>query len=301
MKHKIEITLILLFMFVLTQFIGLYVVSYYLKPENKLIFGLEPPEVKTESDYYSFFSLIVFAFIVAIVIFLVLIKIKIDFLIRLWFFSVVFIALSISFLSFFNWFKYALIFSLVLSFLFAFFKVYKRNILAHNFTEFFIYPGIAAVFVPIFNVYTIIILLVLISIYDAWAVWHSGIMQRMAKYQINKVRVFSGFFVPYLSKSLRQKIKKWKKKLTKKQLEKKKIKVNVAILGGGDVVFPIITAGVMFKFFGMFFALSVIIGATIGLSYLFFFAEKRKFYPAMPFITGGIFLGIILGYLITLI
>ncbi|GIU68646.1 MAG: hypothetical protein KatS3mg001_496 [Candidatus Pacearchaeota archaeon] len=301
MKHTLKITLIILFMFLLTQFIGLYVVNHYLKPENKLIFGLEPPEAKTEADYYGFFSFVIFAFFIAIIIFFILMKIKIEFLMRLWFFAVVFIALSISFLSFFSWFKYAFILSLTLAFLFAFFKVYKRHILAHNFTEFFIYPGIAAVFVPIFNFYTIFILLILISIYDVWAVWHSGIMQKMAKYQINKVRVFSGFFVPYVSKSLKQKIKRWKKQLTKKQLEKKKIKVNVAILGGGDVVFPIITSGVMLKFFGWFFAVSVIIGSAMGLAYLFFFSEKRKFYPAMPFITGGISLGVIIAFLITLL
>jgi hypothetical protein len=42
----------------------------------------------------------------------------------------------------------------------------------------------------------------------------------------------------------------------------------------------------------------VIIGAAIGLAYLFFFAKKRKFYPAMPFISAGIFIAIGLSYLI---
>jgi len=55
----------------------------------------------------------------------------------------------------------------------------------------------------------------------------------------------------------------------------------------------------MLKTLGFIPAIFVIIGATIGLSYLFFFAKKKKFYPAMPFITAGIFLGIITGYLFT--
>ena len=78
----------------------------------------------------------------------------------------------------------------------------------------------------------------------------------------------------------------------------KKIKVNVAILGGGDVIFPIIAAGVMLKTLGIWAALLVILGAVLGLGYLFFFAKKKKFYPAMPFITAGIFLGGALAYLI---
>ena len=140
-------------------------------------------------------------------------------------------------------------------------------------------------------------LLILISVYDAWAVWHSGIMQKMAKYQINRLNIFSGFFVPYVSKKVKMQMIKLKESNNSK-LKDKKIKVNIAILGGGDVVFPIITSGVVLKTLGFLPALLVILGATLGLSYLFFFAEKRKFYPAMPFITVGIFLGIAASYLL---
>ena len=52
----------------------------------------------------------------------------------------------------------------------------------------------------------------------------------------------------------------------------KQIAAWIAILGGGDVVFPIITAGVMLKTLGFTSALLVIIGATLGLTYLFFFS-----------------------------
>jgi presenilin-like A22 family membrane protease len=83
---------------------------------------------------------------------------------------------------------------LVIALPLAFTKIYGRNFLVHNLTELFIYPGIAAVFVPILNIWTIIVLLILISIYDMWAVWHSGIMQKMAKYQINQLKIFSGFY-----------------------------------------------------------------------------------------------------------
>jgi len=44
--------------------------------------------------------------------------------------------------------------------------------------------------------------------------------------------------------------------------------------------------------------LLVIAGAFLGLLSLFLFSEKKKFYPAMPFITAGIFLGMIIGWLI---
>ncbi|MEK6812210.1 MAG: presenilin family intramembrane aspartyl protease, partial [Nanoarchaeota archaeon] len=176
-------------------------------------------------------------------------------------------------------------------------KIYGRNFVVHNATELLIYPGIAAVFVPFLNVWTIIALLIIISVYDAWAVWHSGIMQKMAKYQINQLKIFSGFFIPYASKKVKQQIANWKKTLSKSKLAKKKVKISVAILGGGDVVFPIITAGVMLKTLGLYSALLVVLGATLGLGYLFFVSEKKKFYPAMPFITAGILAGILASYI----
>lgn len=281
-------------MFLVTQFIGLYVVNHYSQETNQLPYGMEPPQ---EVDPGEAFPSIILAFIIAIALFFLLTKFKIEFILKLWFLLVIVIALSIAFNSFFSNIQHAPIIALALALPFALIKVFNRNILVHNFTELLIYPGIAAIFVPLLNVFTVVLLLILISLYDMWAVWKSKIMQKMAKYQMNTLKVFSGFFVPYVSKKQRQEMKKLRK-LKKSELKKKKVKVNIAILGGGDVIFPIITAGVMLKFFGLWSAILVILGAALGLGYLFFFSEKKKFYPAMPFITTGIFLGMLASYLL---
>jgi presenilin-like A22 family membrane protease len=297
MKHNLKITLIILAMFLITQFIGLYVINHYCVQGNSLPYGMETPEVENNTDFYTaFLPSIIVAFVIAVVLLILLTRFKFDFILKLWFFVVILIAIGIFFTSFFpnqnlkSISFIALIFALPLALL----KVYKRNFLIHNTTELVIYPSIAAVFVPLLNFWTIIIILILISIYDMWAVWKSGIMQKMAKYQINQLKIFSGFFIPYVSKKVRMELKK----LPKSKLKNKKVKANVAILGGGDVIFPIITAGVMLKQLGFSAALFVILGATLGLSYLFFFAEKKKFYPAMPFITIGILLGLVINFLI---
>jgi presenilin-like A22 family membrane protease len=303
MKHTLKITIVLLVMFVVTQFIGLYVVNHYQATGNNLPFGMETPPLNTQSDFNQIFISLVFAFAVAISLLFFLTKFRAEFFLKLWFFVVVMIALGISFLSFIPNFKYASLVVLLVALPLAFVKIYRRGFIVHNLTELLIYPGIAAVFVPILNIYTIVALLILISVYDIWAVWHSGIMQKMAKYQIDKLNVFSGFFVPYADRKTRKKIKMLKekvknKKISKKDAKTKKFKVSVAILGGGDIIFPIIAAGVMLKTLGLASAIFVIIGATLGVSYLFFFAEKKKFYPAMPYITAGIFLAMVLSYLI---
>jgi presenilin-like A22 family membrane protease len=285
-------------MFLVTQFIGMYVINHYCVQGNPLPYGMETPEVTNNSDFYtSLFPSIIIAFVFAIIILILLTKFNLGFVLKLWFFVVILIALGIFFTSFFPNQKYIPYIALIFVLPLALIKVYKRNFLIHNATELLIYPSIAAVFVPLLNFWTVLILLVLISIYDMWAVWHSGIMQKMAKYQINELKIFSGFFIPYISKKQKAELVKIKRENPNK-LEKTKIKANVAILGGGDVIFPIITAGVMLVQFGFLQALFVILGAALGLGYLLFFAEKKKFYPAMPFITAGIFLGILASWLI---
>jgi len=318
MRHNVKITIILLSMFLITQFIGLYVINsdpFHITTEvnnetqviaNPSLSWIQPPEIQQQSDFGFYFGSLIFAFIFAILLFFLLTRFKVDFILRMWFFIVIIIALFITFNAIFPKTTYFAIGAGILAVVLAFIKTYRRNMIVHNLTELLIYPGIATIFVPILNFWTVLVLLLVISVYDMWAVWHSGIMQKMAKYQMNTLKVFSGFFVPYISKKVRMQINKMKKSKSKK-----KVRVNMAILGGGDVVFPIITAGVIFKTAsvilpfglpafvgGLIPALFVIAGATLGLTLLFMFSEKKKFYPAMPFITAGIFLGILLSYLI---
>lgn len=279
-------------MFLAAQFIGLYVVGHYSDSDNSLPYGMGIDK-DDDKNYTSFFSSIVVAFIFAVLIFVLLTKFKLAAVMRIWFFAVVMIALGISLTSFFPNIPHFPLIALIFIFPLALVKTFKRSFIVHNFTELFVYPGIAAVFVPLLSFWTIVFLLVLISLYDMWAVWRSGIMQKMAKYQINEVKVFGGFFIPYISKRVRQKLKK----LPKSKLKGKKIRAEVAILGGGDVVFPIIASGVMLATFGILGAIFTILGAFLGLSYLLITAKKKP-YPAMPFITAGIFLGMTVSWLV---
>ena len=323
MKHQAQITLILIAMFVITQIIGLMVVSVYL-PQQKEIFnqttgeyqnitispllpyGMQPPELRTSSDFWTILPGIILSFVIAIIIIFLISRIKIHFLLRYWFFAVVILAIGISFNALFLKLNIlsvsvnlliwqaplAWLIALIIAIPLAIYKIFKRNIIIHNLTELIIYPGIASVFVPILNVWTAILFLVLISIYDMWAVWKSKLMIKMAKFQMNEVKIFGGFFIPYISKKVREQISKLKKSKNKGKL--KRIKINLAILGGGDIVFPIITSGVFLKFYGLIPAIFVVIGATIALSLLFIFSDKKKFYPAMPFISSGIFIALLL-------
>jgi presenilin-like A22 family membrane protease len=296
-------------MFILTQLIGLYVINFYISDGITLPYGFDQRTGAefTTGEYSSFFISLAISFIIAIFVVFLLMRIKFLWFFRVWFFIVVSLALGLTFTIITTKLNlvYPSFFALIIGLILAYIKIFRRNILVHNLTELLIYPGIAAIFVSILNIWTTIAVLILISIYDIWAVWHSGIMQKMAKFQMNDVGVFGGFLLPYASKEMKEKIRllklKYKNsKIPEKAIRKKGIKVNLAILGGGDIVFPIIASGVMLKTMHNFYApVIIIIFSSLALLYLLVTAEKRKSYPAMPYLTTGIFIGMLISWIIS--
>ena len=307
-------------MFIITQLIGLWVVNFYNQSDNSLPYGMEPPETPTDDQGTGYLGTLLLAFVFAVFLFFLLTKINAAKFIRLWFFVVTTIAIGLTLSAVLfkinpnlsNLF-FAGFIALIIALPLAYLKIFKRDLLVHNITELMIYPGIAAVFVPILGILGIIIVLLLISLYDMWAVWKSQFMQKMAKFQINQLKFFAGFFIPVASKKDKSKIKLLKQKYKNKSekvkgnaFKKAKIKVGVAILGGGDIIFPIITAGIFYKAYsgvagtlnGFLPALIISASATIGLLALLILAKKKKYYPAMPFITIAMFLGMIVTWLI---
>lgn len=308
MKHTWAITLLLLAMFFVTQLFGLFVINHYSPSDdeagNELPYGMEPPqEVEPRSAFDLVLSFTI-AFAMVVVLMLILTKYRAETFLRLWFFAVVALALGITINSAISYLPYSSILAIIIALPLAFFKIFKRNLIIHNLTELLIYPGIAAIFVVMLISWTtspltaIIIILILISIYDMYAVWHAGFMQKMATYQIQTLKVFTGFFVPYIGKKEKKAINKIAKSPVRGKAQKN-VKIGVAILGGGDVVFPIILAGIVFIQIGLMSALFVSLGATLALAALFYLSEKGKFYPAMPFITTGCFLALALSRFLT--
>ena len=64
-------------------------------------------------------------------------------------------------------------------------------------------------------------------------------------------------------------------------------KVSAAVLGGGDIAFPMIFTGTIVVLYGPLWALTVIPFTAFGLFVLFYQGKKGKFYPALPFVTAG--------------
>ena len=130
-----------------------------------------------------------------------------------------------------------------------------KYVFVHNLTEVFIYGALAAIFVPIMNLFSAVILLIGISIYDFIAVRKTKHMIKLAKAQ-SKARVFAGLVIPYKLPGKVKKIPKKKLKLTK---------IKTAILGGGDMGFPLLFAAVVMKETGFFKTLIIPVVVSIAL------------------------------------
>ncbi|MFH1332404.1 MAG: presenilin family intramembrane aspartyl protease [archaeon] len=265
MKHTVKVTAILITLFLAAQFLGLLIIKPYVeegKPLNVGPITVERPPLEEKTSFIWIFLIIIIATIFG----LLLAKLEATSLWKIWFFISVIFAMSIALSSFTNQ-MVALGIAIVL----AVFKVFFRNIIIHNITELFIYGGLAAIFVPLFGILSISLLLIIISVYDYIAVRKTKHMIALAKFQ-TKLKIFAGLLVPYG-------------------------KDKEAILGGGDIGFPLIFAGVAMKTLGMN-ALIIPFFAAAALTLLLLKSEKKKFYPAMPIITAGCFVGYLVAYLI---
>lgn len=300
MKHTVKITIILVLIFVVSQIVGLVTVNRYLdvdymdgQPEvshPSTIIG-EPPEVENKS--FSFIPIILTILIGTAFIF-VLMHFKLARLWKYWFLFAVVLTMALSFGVYIN-----SLLALGLAIILGLAKVYRPDVFVHNFTEIFIYTGITIAILPFLNLISAFGMLVLISLYDAYAVWKSKHMIKLAEFQ-TETRVFAGLFLPYDKKKGVIYSRHAKPKTGKKSAKGAK----TAILGGGDIAFPLLFAGAVMQHlievenYSKIAALnsSFIIAATttLALVALLLMSREERFYPAMPFISLGCIVGFVI-------
>jgi len=317
MKSRFSIVAILVCLFIVTQLLGLAVISAYsphiktvtegnvttnITVAKELPYGMEPPKTTPQNAMIS----IIISLIIVILVFLLFVKINAPLVIKIWFFSVVTISIAITLSAIFSlsglssyvskiW-KLDFI-AIVIAIIIASFKIFKPNFLTYNLAEILVYPGLAAVFVPILSPMTVMILLFVISIYDMYAVWKSDFMMNMAKYQMKTVKIFNGFIIPHAFRRVKENAKvQMSTSMSRKKSKNQKIAL--AILGGGDIAFPLIFAGVILRATASIPAALIIVGASaLSLMFLMLFKKKGKPSPALPFLS----IGCLIGYLIVML
>ncbi len=296
MKHTWPVTAALVLIFVVTQLVGLALINRDIEaaaynPKT----GLYDLEHQAQTEQFrpgttgaGSFIYLTLGVLVGTVLVLLLIRFKQVRIWKLWFFSAVVIAIMLAL---------AVLIPLGPAFLLALalgvLKLWRPTLVVHNATEILMYSGIGVLLIPIFSLWWAVALLLVISVYDMIAVWQSRHMVKMATFQTDS-KVFAGLMIPYGRPRGRP------SPVGAAPRPSAEPKARTAILGGGDVAFPLLFAGVVMealflhglgKAAAYAHTLFVVAGATLALLGLFVYAKKDKFYPAMPFLTLGCFVG----------
>ncbi|PIO00251.1 hypothetical protein COT72_00920 [archaeon CG10_big_fil_rev_8_21_14_0_10_43_11] len=253
MKHQQHVTYLILLLFVLANVFGLWVAHYY--TTNALPFGIE----RLSDEGLFSLSTFLFALLAMTLVILVLIRYKKILLWKIMYGVGIGLAMAITLNIFFG--ETGL---LVAGFLLLL-KLRSHDAYFHNITEILIYGGVVAIIAPMFNPTTAVLLLAIVSLYDTYAVRVSKHMVTLAKAQ-STAGVFPGIIVEQ--------------------------KNSASFLGGGDIAFPLLLASV-FAGTSLITSAFIIGGAANGLLFLLTRGKKGTYYPAMPFISVGAMLGMI--------
>ena len=202
MKHTWSVTILFVLMFLTAQIVGLYLINLSTnvteteEGEVQLEFVdtalIERPEIEGST---SIIYIVISVTIGTLLLLFLAKKSKVNWW-RAWFMLAVWLTLTISL---------GVIIPgndlvpAIIAMLLTLWKIYKPNIFIHNATEILTYSGIAVLLAPILTVITGIILLILFSIYDAYAVWKSKHMITLAKFT-TKANLFPGLSIPYTVK-----------------------------------------------------------------------------------------------------
>lgn len=298
MKHDVKIIIALTVMFLATQAIGLGLLNLDIEVRatptggQEIIHGETAIGPRPEIAGSEVFIMVIVSVLIGTGLLLLLIRIGRIGLWKIMYFLAVFLTISIA-LGVLIEPLAALIIALVL----ASIKVFRQDVFIHNVTEVLVYSGLAILFVPLFELAWIMLLLVVISIYDMFAVWKSGHMVKIAR-SLTDTKIFAGFSISYRS---RQKGNVKQVRKAEKDVEGGG-EISQAILGGGDVAFPLMFAGVVMesmismsqvaKEIAFLKVMVIPLVVTVMLVGLFVLGKRGKFYPAMPFLTIGCFLGL---------
>ncbi len=221
---------------------------------------------------------------VATALMLLLLKFRKNSLIKIWFNTAIFLTIFVFFSTVFNVF-YALITTLMLFVI----RHFTRDISLRNIIDIFAFAGAGALFGTMIGFIPALIFLFLLAIYDFVSVFITGHMIDLAKGGLD-TETFMGII--YADKTPSK-----DKKIVEKDEETAKFKKKdkgISIVGGGDVIAPMIFSVSLLKSFPVYTSLMASFGSMLGLIVLMNYKSNKEFLPAIPTIAGFSVLGFLL-------
>jgi len=291
MKHPPNIIFLLVILFLLIEtFSSLIFLKSMIIKEGIPYSQASPQPIKeSEKGIHSFITLII-SLTIATIIMIILVKYKLSPFIKIWTYIALFISIGVTLSVFFKA-VYVYIITTILVLLFNNIKN-KIGIVIDNAIQFLVIPGLMLIFSPMLDILYATIFMVILSIYDYISVNITRHMIRFA--EVSQKTGFIGLKFNYLP------IKTGK---SNKRINKKSGKTSTAILGGGDLAFPAIFIGSYMDFLAkiipykpliFLYTSPLIVFSTISLYTLFVKSKKGRYYPAIPYLTVGLLIGLLI-------
>jgi len=282
---------VLIALFLITQFLGLYVGNQYINYINQaiktgelsgrpeIIPGVSPESIDT--------SLYLFGYImVSTAVILIIIKIRKS-IIRILEAVVIFTSSWFVFDSIIPVDIWYLSLGFFLALILTIWKAFRPSIISQDVAAIISGAGVGALLGASLGVLPSIVFILILSCYDFISVFITKHMIHMAKALTERPTAFT-IAAPHNFK-----------KLTYVGIKKAKKKIHVFQLGVGDMVIPLMFSVSVLSNFSLINSIAAIIGSTIALlSLIYFMSKKPQPLPALPFITFGTFAGFLISLLI---
>ena len=261
-------------MFLIVQALAL------LAAANLIVKGLAPEKMQGEAPALGMIGI---AFAIAIVIMIaVLYFLKTPKTFGIFFGFMMFIGTEI----FFEAFVPSLI-AIVIAAIVVAVRFIKPNVITHNIAIFLTVAGISTMLgLTMPSARSVIILLIVLSIYDYIAVFKVGSMISMFKKMLERGAPFA-IVVPESVEHFGEHMEKVSKEKLKQHAQKKKSETpKFMMLGTGDLAFPAIFAVSAYAQYQWIPAIAVVMGAVVGVVVNHYFLTKKfKAIPALPAIA----------------
>jgi len=276
---------LLIVLFLITQFLGLYVGTQYLQA---IKIGIASPALENPESIQTSFYLFGYIIVTTIGI-LILIRFKKS-VIRILEAFVIFTAswLTFDFILPLEIFYFSLGFFLALAL--TAWKMFKPSILNQNIAAVVSGSGVGALLGASLGVLPAVVFMLILSVYDFVSVFITKHMVTMAKALTERPSAFTVAAPPNLKALTYTSFKKSRKKAKK---------IHVFQLGVGDMVMPLMFSVSVLNRFSIINSLGAILGSTLALlGLIYFMSKKPRPLPALPFITFGTFAGFILSFML---
>ncbi len=174
------------------------------------------------------------------------------------------------------------------------------NLALKNVLDIFSYAGAGALFGSLIGFVPAIIFLIVLAVYDFISVNITGHMVDLALEGLD-TDTFMGIVFTHEPGDEEKLKEKPASDESVEVVDKTENKQEIGLLGGGDVIAPMVLSVSLLKSFPLYVSITTALGSTLGIIYIMTAEREQKFLPAIPILATSTFVGLGVGLLLTVL